>query len=140
MKLTCPDCGADMTLRNSRYGQFYGCVRFPLCKAAHGAHPNGKPLGVPATKETKAWRIKAHDAFDAIWKQYIGNRGQSYQWLQLKLGMSAEECHIGRFGIEECQRVIAACEAFDAADLEQLPERKPKKKGYWKRKKRKAKQ
>ena len=30
--VTCPRCGAKMVLRNGRYGQFYGCSKFPQCK------------------------------------------------------------------------------------------------------------
>ena len=58
--MECPECSADMVLRNSRFGKFYGCSTFPLCKATHGAHPNGKPLGFPANKELKQLRMKAH--------------------------------------------------------------------------------
>ena len=28
----CPECGARMVLRSSRFGQFYGCSRFPECE------------------------------------------------------------------------------------------------------------
>jgi len=31
-KITCPKCGANMVLRRGKYGQFYGCSRFPRCK------------------------------------------------------------------------------------------------------------
>lgn len=27
----CPRCGADLIVRNSRYGRFYGCSRYPNC-------------------------------------------------------------------------------------------------------------
>ena len=37
-----------MVLRNSKYGLFYGCSTYPNCKASHGAHKDGKPLGTPA--------------------------------------------------------------------------------------------
>ncbi len=30
--LSCPECGAPMTLRQSRYGPFWGCTRYPECK------------------------------------------------------------------------------------------------------------
>lgn len=112
--LTCPDCGSEMVLRNSRFGKFYGCSTYPACKAAHGAHPNGKPLGIPADKETKQWRIKAHDAFDTLWKRGGGvriGRSAAYKWLQESLSMTSEQCHIGRFDIETCKRVIAAVES-----------------------------
>lgn len=29
----CPSCGSKMILRNGRYGKFYGCSKFPYCKA-----------------------------------------------------------------------------------------------------------
>jgi len=28
----CPDCNGPMTPRNSKFGKFWGCLRFPLCK------------------------------------------------------------------------------------------------------------
>jgi DNA-directed RNA polymerase subunit RPC12/RpoP len=28
----CPQCGSKMFLRNGRYGKFYGCSRYPMCK------------------------------------------------------------------------------------------------------------
>jgi|GEM_PF-260722 len=32
----CPKCGAEMVLRSSRYGKFYGCVRYPSCTGKRG--------------------------------------------------------------------------------------------------------
>jgi len=29
---SCPKCGASMVVRTSKYGQFYGCSRYPSCK------------------------------------------------------------------------------------------------------------
>jgi len=29
----CTQCGGDMVLRESKFGKFYGCQRFPKCKA-----------------------------------------------------------------------------------------------------------
>lgn len=28
----CPDCGAPLRLRNGRYGDFWGCTRYPKCR------------------------------------------------------------------------------------------------------------
>jgi ssDNA-binding Zn-finger/Zn-ribbon topoisomerase 1 len=67
-KLECTECDGKLVLRLSKYGLFYGCTNYPVCKTAHGAHPDGKPLGKPANKETKAWRIKAHQAFDKVFE------------------------------------------------------------------------
>jgi ssDNA-binding Zn-finger/Zn-ribbon topoisomerase 1 len=74
-----------MILRNSRFGKFYGCSKFPLCEATHGAHPDGKPLGFPANKELKLLRIRAHKKleeqfgkWDTMTKQ---KKGEMYKWL-----------------------------------------------------------
>lgn len=31
-EVTCPECGANMTLKKGKYGSFYGCSNFPKCK------------------------------------------------------------------------------------------------------------
>lgn len=28
----CPQCGGDLTLKNGKYGKFYGCSNYPKCK------------------------------------------------------------------------------------------------------------
>jgi len=112
---SCPDCGADLVLRySSRYNSyFYGCKAFPKCLAAHGAHyETGEPLGIPANQETKNWRIKAHDAFDLLWKKdlmtkkSIMHRQKAYRWMQEAMEMTKDEAHIGNFDIEQCKRLI----------------------------------
>lgn len=118
---TCPDCGAPMMLRETERfktktgspRKFYGCSRFPKCMATHGAHPDGRPLGVPGNAETKAARGRAHAAFDAIWQDGRLTRHAAYAWLAAKLG---GESHMGAMGVEQCERVVMLCEAFDASD------------------------
>ena len=68
-------CGSLMKLRWAAKYQnwFYGCIRFPDCKGAHGCHPDGKPLGKPAPPEVKKWRIAAHEIFDRLWKNEGAN-------------------------------------------------------------------
>lgn len=107
--LTCPECGSAMELRPSRYGKFYGCVRYPNCKATHGAHPNGSPLGTPADKVTKGWRIKAHDEFDKLWKSNLGGtmrRKDAYRLMREIMCMSPDEAHIGKFNRLQCETLI----------------------------------
>lgn len=110
LKHPCPNCGNRMVLRDSKYGLFYGCSTYPDCDATHGAHPNGEPLGIPADKATKAARIRAHDAFDKLWKEGHMKRGQAYAWMRQTLNLSKEEAHMGRFDIERCERVIVEAE------------------------------
>ena len=112
VELECPECGAKMTLRKSRFGQFYGCSTWPKCDAAHGAHPDGTPLGVPANKATKQARIKAHEAFDTLWKGGRMKRSEAYSWMASALGLTAAEAHIGRFDIPTCERLVEAVRTY----------------------------
>jgi len=104
-----------MVLRDSRYGWFYGCIRFPQCKATHGAHPSGEPLGEPATAETKQWRIKAHEAFDQLWKgaDATMSRSEAYKWMIETLALTQDEAHIAMFGINRCKQLIEAIRLRD---------------------------
>jgi ssDNA-binding Zn-finger/Zn-ribbon topoisomerase 1 len=106
--IPCPECGGSLILRPSRFGLFYGCQNYPECRATHGAHPYGRPLGTPADKATKLARIAAHDVFDRLWKARDGERApltrkQAYGVLQKVMGMTRDEAHIGRFSAEQCR-------------------------------------
>lgn len=111
--LTCPECGSPMTLRvtskfKTKDGQprkFYGCSRWPKCDATHSAHPNGEPMGVPADKETKEWRIKAHAAFD-LWIEKEGMMKSDAYPLLAEYCFQVREVHIGEMDIAACRKVI----------------------------------
>jgi hypothetical protein len=61
--------------------------------------------------------------FDFLWKVKLGRRrekqdpgypksrarGSAYKWLREQLGISREECHIGRFDLETCHKVVELC-------------------------------
>ena len=64
--LTCPECGARMPWQMSKYGGFYSCERYPICKGTHGAHPDGSPLGIPANWATKDARIKLRKLYPSV--------------------------------------------------------------------------
>src|SRR3546814_15641250 len=79
----------------------------------------------------------AHAAFDPLWKGKIAIEGcrphkarrLGYEWLAAQLGIHVDQCHIGWFDEEQCQRVIEICEPYSVAlrtgtinnDLEVLP-------------------
>lgn len=110
----CPDCNTPMVLKKSKFKNpyFWSCPHFPACTGSHGAHPDGSPLGVPANKETKEWRIKAHEVFDTLWKcgGINMNRKKAYKLLAEKMGV--KEVHISEQDIEGCKRVIVAAESL----------------------------
>ena len=122
VEMQCPECGAPMTLRGGKYGPFYGCIEFVRtgCRGSHGAHPDGKPLGKPGDAETRQARIRAHAAFDRLWKGHGKRRRMSrrraYRWLQETMRLSKDEAHIGRFSLEQCEALIAAVESFEDGD------------------------
>lgn len=95
-----------MYLQDGKNGKFYSCSRWPHCSGSHGAHPNGKPLGIPATEETKKARIVAHSALDAYKERFQLTRGAAYKAICRLLKMSRKEGHIGRFDIDTCHRLI----------------------------------
>jgi len=107
--LVCPDCTAVMRLRRSRFGPFYGCSRWPDCEGTHGAHDDGSPKGVPGDAATRQARIRAHDAFDQLWKprgRGPMSRGAAYRWMRRAMGLSAAKAHIGNFNTTQCERLV----------------------------------
>ena len=102
----CPICRSLMILRNSRYGKFWGCSQWPKCKATHGAHPDGRPLGVPGNDATKISRIEAHAKFDTWWKVEGITRKEAYRNLQRIMNLSKNDAHIGRFTVEQCRMLM----------------------------------
>lgn len=109
--LVCPECGAGMRLRNSKHGLFYGCVKYPECKASHGAYNDGRPKGTPGDKETRKARIFAHRIFDRLWKDKVGDkprmsRPQAYAWMRKVLKLSESEAHIGKFTAAQCETLV----------------------------------
>jgi len=116
--LACGDCGGAMVLRASRFRPFYSCTRYPACRGTHGAHPDGRPLGVPADAATRQARIDAHAAFDRVWSGGAkGARQRAYSWLAAKMGRDV--VHIGEMTVAECVEVVAHCEALMAEGGEQ---------------------
>jgi ssDNA-binding Zn-finger/Zn-ribbon topoisomerase 1 len=139
--LECPECDGHLVLRRSKHGFFYGCSRFPKCTAAHGAHPDGTPLGIPAGKDTKQARIRAHEFFDRLWKPIEtlydrpldkgaklralkAARRRAYSWLREKLELSEEECHIGRFDKTTCDRVVEICKGVTPDQIREWAKRR----------------
>lgn len=109
--LPCPECGGTMTLKDSRYGLFYGCTNYPGCKMTHGAHPNGKPLGKPACEVTRDLRHQVHLKFDRLYNSDVPEerrqrKNEAYAFLRKHMGMTPEECHIGRFTIKDCAKAL----------------------------------
>ena len=98
------------------YGPVWICLP---CKAWVGCHKGTeKALGCLATAEHREWKIKAHAAFDPLWKRKIENeqcskghaRRAGYKWLSQQLGIPESKTHIGYMNIDECKRVVEVCQ------------------------------
>lgn len=94
---------------NGAPSKFYGCSRYPDCKATHGAHPDGAPYGRPADKETKRARQEAHIAFDAWVGRNSYTKDYAYRRLAKILGIEEVEAHMGMMDKETCEAVVRHC-------------------------------
>jgi len=100
-------CGSDMILKDSKYGKFYGCERFPLCKNTHGCHPNGTPLGIPADKETRELRHRLHEIMNQKFN-YKSKKGRKQMYKFLK-----ENTATGHIGSMMKPEIIKLIEYFN---------------------------
>jgi hypothetical protein len=97
------------------YGNIYYCKP---CKAWVGVHKGTRhPLGRLANAELRKAKMKAHAAFDPLWKDGDMNRAQAYEWLADALGIPAARCHIGMFDVETCRRVVQVVALRGFGDL-----------------------
>ena len=118
--IRCPYCGANAKLRPASvvYGEMtldnhayvYVCDRYPACDAYVGAHAESKlPMGTLANGDLRNKRIRAHRAFDQLWKSGRMTKKEAYRWLQMQFGLPREQAHIAMFGEYMCERVIREC-------------------------------
>lgn len=118
-KVICPYCNQPAKLVDSAvvyggrsYGNIWDCRP---CDAYVGVHKNNDknmPLGRLANAELRAWKIKAHAAFDPIWKDGRMSRGKAYALLQELMGLPKEHSHIGLFDVADCKRLIDKLELW----------------------------
>jgi hypothetical protein len=109
----CPYCNHAAKLIDSiviyrvrSYGMMWHCAP---CDAYVGVHKDSKehvPLGRLANAELRKWKMKAHAAFDPLWKEQGLKRKEAYQKLADLLGIPVKETHIGMFDVDQCKRVI----------------------------------
>lgn len=133
----CPYCDNEAKLVTGK--DIYGGrpelwdLSFWLCRPCYayvGCHPKNKrlglkgnePFGALADRNLRWNRMRAHKAFDPLWKVGVRSRRKAYEWLAEQLKIPVEECHIGMFTYEQCDLTIQVCK----------PEVEKEKK-FWKR-------
>lgn len=109
----CPYCKKPPVYVDSKeiYGVSHGMMFLCRpCKAYCGVHPNTNiPLGRLANKSLREWRIKAHAAFDPLFKSNYMTRPEAYAWLSFNLKLPIIVTHIGMFGVDTCKKVVELC-------------------------------
>lgn len=94
----CAPCGAYVGCRpkNKKYGQ-----------------DGTQPMGRLANAELRKAKMRAHAAFDPLWKDDAAlNRRQAYAWLAGRLNIPLSECHIGMFDVPMCDATATVCKDF----------------------------
>lgn len=104
MRVVCPYCGAAADKVSSQWGTKYECLP---CDARVGCHRGtDKPLGTLANAPLRDARMRAHAAFDTLWRSCGIPRREAYAWLGGLMQLKRDACHIGLFTMEQCERVV----------------------------------
>jgi len=86
------------------------------CNARVGTHIGTEiPLGNLGNVELRHWRKESHLAFDPIWKSKAMLRGDAYAWLAEQLSIPVDDCHIGKFSLDQCQETVKVSEEYTDA-------------------------
>ena len=89
---------------------FWRCVP---CKAYVGCHKNSDtPLGRLANAELRKAKLEAHTVFDPLWRRGTMSRRHAYALLAQKMGIPANQAHIGMFDVPQCRQVKEIFEAY----------------------------
>lgn len=120
--ITCPYCSSEAKLvggdviyphrSDLQAKRFWLCAP---CDAYVGCHGDTtQPFGRLADRELRQAKMDAHAAFDRIWRardkrNRPQTRREAYAWLAKQLGIEREQCHIGMFDVQTCQRVVEVC-------------------------------
>jgi ssDNA-binding Zn-finger/Zn-ribbon topoisomerase 1 len=105
----CPLHGAELQLRTSRYGEFYGCPVYPHCSVIATWSKFDDHFYISDCYLRSA-RSLTHEVFDRLWLEGYASRGAAYRWLAEKLGMHSHKvCHIQHFNIDQCRKSIQVC-------------------------------
>lgn len=112
----CPYCGELAVLtdsaevyRGKSYGNIWLCRPCQAWVGVHKTDPYNRPLGRLANKLLRVWKMRAHEAFDPLWKNKVMRRGEAYAWLSKQLELDKDDCHIGMFDVDMCKKVVMVC-------------------------------
>ncbi|WP_225548042.1 MbcA/ParS/Xre antitoxin family protein [Chromobacterium violaceum] len=111
----CPKCGSQMVLRDSPYGNFWGCMKFPQCKEKIKAKATDEEIvklrqAIP--KEPKV--ANSTESVLLLAKEIFGSKIKVSQWFLLPNSGLGGERPGNLLGTEEgCDRVMALLQEID---------------------------
>jgi hypothetical protein len=65
-------------------------------------------LGRLANSELRNAKRHVHRLLDPLWQQNGMKRSDVYKALSRRLGISAKDCHVGKFDVERCRAAYRA--------------------------------
>lgn len=104
IKEKCPDCGGDLTIKQSRFGTFIGCGNYPKCKftksieiAADAKCPNcGKPIHRKSSRKGRVfWGCSGYPKCKtAFWDEPVAEKCPQCNNLLVKKksGLACSQC------------------------------------------------
>lgn len=114
--LLCQYCGqpcaylpTSIPIYGTDYGPMYQCQP---CGAYVGCHPDTDiPLGHVANAELRDRRKAVKAIFNPLWQRgpkmgRAQRRSWCYAWLARKMEIPPDDCHVGHFGIKECNEAL----------------------------------
>ena len=107
-ELECPECGARLRLKRSRWGIFYGCEDywFRGCSFSVSAKDTGEPTTIPEDRKTVLARRRAQEAFDSLWQSGVMDRREAFSWMCGALGVERKNALISQFDSNTCNKLI----------------------------------
>lgn len=123
--LICPYCSSETEYTDSlevyskSYGMIYICKPCDAWVGTHKGDPT-QALGRVANAELRELKTQVHKLFDPLWEKAVKVRGWSkqkarssaYSWLAKRMLLPVEQCHIGMFDIERCQKAIKILQQY----------------------------
>lgn len=113
----CTKCNVRSYLTSFRYLKYRNCNRYqpgrntmiykcPKCGSYVTAGKQNKPLGIPADRHLRIWRIITHSVFNKLWQEFGYSPNNAYNWLAKRLKIKTKDCHIAMFDIRMCKKTI----------------------------------